>query len=165
MGNYYKDLEERTWKKKFASLKDYATDFLDFLEENETTFSEDSQKIYLEQTIQSYLDYLKQSIREEIESALRDKDEIYEREIKKIISNVIKKQYKIWTNAENSPNMPEDFHKQIIKKYENEINKAINRTLEKLPITKNDKEKIIEIIGCLFQNSPQVLKTLEFLVL
>lgn len=146
---------EKLGTKSFPAVEDYGADFIDFLTKSENIFSDATQEIYFKNTIYSYLNFIKKEIQKNVEKELEKKGKISEEDIKKIIGNVIHKQYELWKNSGFSPNISEDFHKRIIKKYKEEMNTAIKNILEKLPLSSDDTNKLTDTLTFLFYRTPE----------
>ncbi len=145
--------------KSFATVKEYADDFLDFLCSDEI-HSEEAQSIYVERTIYSYLNFLKGLIKKTVADELEKKEKMSEDEIKKILKDILQRQYKIWENAENSPNIDntEEFHKDVLDKHKKYMDLAISNVLEKLPFSNTDRKKLRNILAFLFYKIPRDMR-------
>lgn len=137
-------------KKKFNKLKEYANNFIEFLNNNNTLFSENQQKQILYNNTISYFKYIKEDINKKVKEVLESKGEITTNEIKQITSDVIEKHFYEWEEAKILPSIPANHIKEILKKYGNIINKAKVIVFEKLPISSDLEEKLRSIGASLF---------------
>ncbi|MDW7728113.1 MAG: hypothetical protein SCH70_13615 [Candidatus Methanoperedens sp.] len=77
-------------KKGFDSLKEYADNFIAFLDNGNPLFSDSLEKEYLYFSVYGYFDFIKKQIFEYLEFFLSEKPKITQDGIKKIISKIIK---------------------------------------------------------------------------
>jgi len=137
-------------KKKFDAMKEYADDFIAFLDNGNPLFPESIQKEYLLSTIYSYFDFIKTEIETKLDFVLTQKNEITQDEVKEITSSIIKKHYKEWIDADNIPSIPNTHTKDIADKFGENIDTIIEEVFQKLPITKPHLNQLKEIAPCLF---------------
>lgn len=137
-------------KKNFNTLKEYADDFMGFLDNGNHLFPEPVQKEYLLTTVYGYFYFIEEQIEKKVESVISEKNEISEDEVKQITSTTIKKHYNDWKNADVIPSIPSSYPKDIIEKYGKNIEEAIGEVFEKLPIYKRHLDQLKEITGNLF---------------
>lgn len=137
-------------RKKFETLKEYAEDFIAFLDNENLLFPYSVQEEYLLATIYSYFSYIEKDIENNTEFVISEKNEITPEEVKKITSNTIRKHYEDWKNAEAIPSIPSSHIKDIIERYSKKIDEIIKEVFEKLPISKHNLDLLKEIAGSLF---------------
>lgn len=153
-----KHYRQKLGEEKFANLKDYALDFLNFLESSKL-FPESEQESFYQSSVYSYYDLIKEDILKEIKDLFdtnRDEtSEIPEKKIKEVISSKIKKHYDALKEREpilNTDNKKDD--KKTIDNFKKHFNKTIEKEMdkvfEKMPLSKPDKKNLIEIAICLF---------------
>jgi len=75
--------------------------------------------------------------------------------MRKLISKIIDEQYIQWEKAKNIPSIPITFNRNILKKYENYIEKILKDIFEKLPLSNSDKNKLKMISSDLFSKFPE----------
>jgi len=137
------------------TLKDYANDFISFLDNGNTLFPDSIQEEYVINCIFSYFKFVKTRIMEKVRSVIDEKGEVSDQETEQIISEIIESDYKEWEEAENIPSIPESFNKQIIDRYKNKIQEAIKNSFEELPISKTCLNQLKKIVGWLFSRFPK----------
>jgi hypothetical protein len=137
-------------RKKFNALKEYASDFIKFLNNGNPLFPASEQEAYLHNFIDDYFNFIKDTITKKVHSKIDEKGEITDQEIKQIVSDIIKDDHDSWRKAESIPSIPKRFNKSIIDKYEKDIDKRIRQIFEKLPISKNNANQLKEIAVWLF---------------
>jgi len=142
-------------KQKFDTLKEYTDNFISFLNNGNPLFPEAQQKKHLYGNTFSYFALIKKDIEERIESVIREEGKVTNTQIEQITSDVIKEHYNKWEKTKMLPSIPKNHIKNIISKYEDVIDKAIEEVFEKLPISKNASEQLKKIAGSLFAKSPE----------
>ena len=142
-------------KKNFDTLKEYADDFIAFLNKEKQLFPESEQDKYFEANVYSYFYYIVKNVEQKVEAAISEKNKITESEIKDITSDVIKKHYDKWRRTELPPSVPQDYLKNLIAKYRTVIDKAKKEVFENLPITRILSNQLTEIAVSLFAKFPR----------
>lgn len=145
-------------KKKFDTMKEYADDFIAFLDNRNPLFPESIQKEYLSSSVYGYFNFIKKEIETTFDSVLTQKNEITEDEVKEIISTIIKKHYKAWKDADIIPSIPDTHIKDIADKFGEDIDKIIDEVFQKLPITKRHLNQLKEIAASLFLKFPNNIR-------
>lgn len=142
-------------KKKFATLKEYADDFIEFLDNGNPLFPDSVQEDYLRSSIYAYFNFIKDTITKKVHSKMDERSEITNEEIKQIVSEIIEEHYGTWEKADNIPSIPKSYNKTIIDKYAKIIDKAIEEVFEKLPISKSSSNQLKRIVANLFSKFPE----------
>ena len=142
-------------KKKFNTLKEYASAFIEFLDNGNPLFPDSVQKEYLRGSIYAYFYFIENKIKKKVDSKIKEEGEITDEAIEQIVSDVIKKEYEKWEKTDNIPLIPKNFNKNIIDKYGKIIDKAIEEVFEKLPISKSHSNKLKKIAAGLFSKFPE----------
>jgi len=137
------------------TLKDYANDFINFLDNGNTLFPDSIQEEYVINCIYSYFGFVKARIKDEVRLIISEKGEVSDQEIEQIVSTIIENDYKKWEESENIPSISKSFNKQILTKYRNIINNAINDSFEKTPLSMACLNQLKKIIGWLFSRFPE----------
>ncbi|TFH46844.1 MAG: hypothetical protein E4G94_01515 [ANME-2 cluster archaeon] len=137
-------------KKKFEQLNGYAEDFLKFLDCGNPLFPDSVQEEFLLTTVYYHLYYIEEEIEKEVNSVILENDKITQKEAKKIISTIIKKHYEEWKNAEFISSIPKNHTNDIIEKYGEKIDEAIDEVFQNLPIYKRHFAHLKEIAANLF---------------
>ncbi len=138
----------------FDTLKEYATDFINFLDNGNPMFPEEVQNRRLSESIYGYFTYIRNQIEEQVESKLSRQGEISDEETEKIVSSTIQSNYKIWGKTKNIPSIPETFNEDIIDKHKKTIDEAIEHVFEQLTISDNHLDKLRIIAGSLYSKFP-----------
>lgn len=145
-------------KRKFGTLREYAKNFIEFLDKGNSLFSNKVQEKYLRNSVYSYFQFIKDTLNNEIHSKINENGKITDEAIKHTVSEVIKKHYETWGKTDNIPSIPKSYNKHIVVKYGKIINKAIIEVFEELPITKSLSNQLKEIASNLFSKFPEVIE-------
>lgn len=142
-------------KKDFSTLKEYAKDLMDFLDNGNPIFPEGEQNKYLSDVVYGYFTHIRKEIKERVESKLDRQGKISDEETEKIVSSTIQRHYNIWKKAKNIPSIPETYNEDIIEKHRKIIDEAIERVFEQLAISDDHSRKLRIIVGSLFSKFPK----------
>ena len=137
-------------RKKFNTLKEYATDFIEFLDNGNPLFPNSVQEDYLRSSIYSYFDLITNEIRKRVSSKMEEEGRITDEAIERIVSEVIKEHYESWGKTDNIPSIPRSFNKNVIDKYGKIIDEVIKEIFEKLPLSKRHSNELKKIAASLF---------------
>jgi len=139
-------------RRKFSYIKEYADDFLKFIEKNNVLFPKKLQEGFCFNAIGGYFNELiKQEIDDKIKKinpAPRLASQI-ENEIKQIIIDAIKKRYDELIAKKYLQGMSRSYEILIRKKYAKFVNKVIGDVFQKLPISKAANRQLHEIAVCI----------------
>jgi predicted Zn-dependent peptidase len=142
-------------KKPFNTLKEYANDFVEFLDNGNLLFPNSVQEEYLRNSIYSYFDFIKDTITKRVHSVIEEKVKVTDEEIEQIVSKIIREHYENWEKADNIPSIPKSYNKNIINEHKNIIEKAIEEVFEELPISKSHSNQLKKIAASLFSKFPE----------
>jgi hypothetical protein len=140
-------------KQKFDTLKEYADNFIDFLDNGNPLFPDSEQEKYLRNTLISYFRQIKKEIFVEVRSTIADKEWIEDSQIEQITSDVIERHHGHWNTFDLLPSILKTYSKDIISKYGTIIDEIKNKILGKLPISKKSSEQLNEISASLFSKN------------
>jgi len=106
-------------KSKFNSLKEYAKDFISYLNTESGLFPAEEQEKYLDINIRLSFYQLVDRIEREVERVAQSKKEkvISEEEALKITAKVIKQVHDMWENADNLASVKDDSISSLREKY------------------------------------------------
>jgi hypothetical protein len=142
-------------KKKFNVLKEYANNFIQFLDNGNPLFPDSVQDEYVKSSIYSYFNFVKRQIVEKVDAAINEEGEISDEEIGRIVSEVIEEQYEEWEKTKNIPSIPKRYNKNILEKYEEVIDRVREDVFEKLPISRRDFNRLKKTAASLFSKFPE----------
>ena len=145
--------------RSFRTIREYAEDFINFLCSKQI-LSKENQRIYFDRTIYSYLNFIRDTIKERAKENLEKKNRLTENDVRQIIKEVIEEQYNLWKGGESSLSVRNetDFHDKIIRKYRKDMLNAMGNVLEKLPFSKSDKNRLMNILTFLFYKFPETIE-------
>jgi len=137
-------------KQKFDTLKEYADNFIVFLNNSNPLFPEDQQKEYLYGNTFSYFSLIREEIEKTVKLVINKEGEVTNTQVKQITTNVIKEHHNRWEKAKMLPSIIETHIEDIIKKYSDIIDKARKEVFEKLSISAVSLNQLRKISGSLF---------------
>ena len=140
-------------KQKFDTLKEYADNFIDFLDNGNPLFPDSEQEKYLRGTIFGYFYQIRDEIFEEVRSTIADEEWIEDSQIEQITSDVIERHHGHWNTFDLLPSIPKTHIKDIINKYLSIIDDVKNKVFVKLLISKKSSEQLNEISASLFSKN------------
>ena len=142
-------------RKEFDTLKEYASNFIDFLRNEDRLFPESEQEKFLKSSVYSYFHHIREEIEQVIKQIIDEKNEITDQEIKSVTAQMINDHYNIWQNATLLPSIPNDYTNDLGNKYGTFIDEAKKQVFENLPITQTLSCKLTEIAMNLFVKFPE----------
>ncbi len=148
-------------KKKLDTLKEYANDFIEFLDNGNPLFPDSVQDDYFRAYIYAYFDLIKKEIRGRVHSKLDKEGTITDEEAERIVSEIIQGHYENWIKTDNIPSIPKSFNKNIIDKYGKIIVKAMQEVFEKLPLSKSHSNQLRTIAASLFSKFPEDIEVAD----
>jgi hypothetical protein len=145
-------------RKSFETLREYATDFLQFLDNGNPIFPDEAQDRFAEESFYSYFSYVTGLIKKRVEAVMIEHRRIGYRSIRRIVSDVIKEQHRVWSNSHNIPSIPGSFNRQVFEKYIEVINRIIGELFEELPLSELDSKRLRKIAAELFSKYPEEIE-------
>jgi len=130
---------------EFDFLKEYAYNFIDFLNKRNSFFEEKEQEYHVYKTIYSYYNKIKEEIEENVEDVLGVNEEITDAEIKRIIANNIKRHYDNFKELELPPTITKNHLKKLKGKYKEMIDNVKDVIFEKAIINTRVSNQLTEI--------------------
>lgn len=147
----------KSGKKKFDTLKEYANDFINFLNTKNELFPEPVQKEYFKSHVYSHFYYIREEIEQKVEAKISEKEKITDEEVREITFETIEKHYSIQKNAELLPSVPENHIETLMEKYQDIIGAAKREIFKKLPMDEILSRKLREIAASLFAKPWSIL--------
>lgn len=139
---YRKSLGE----KKFDTLRDYADNFISFLDNGNKLFPDKLQKKYFFDSISSYFHLIRNSIENKIKADYFDKEKpVFESQVMQITSDLIKEHYNDLEEKDTLPSITENYTENILINYSELIEKAKDSVFEKLPISEESINQLKKI--------------------
>ncbi|PKP57181.1 MAG: hypothetical protein CVT88_08715 [Candidatus Altiarchaeales archaeon HGW-Altiarchaeales-1] len=142
-------------KKKFDTLKEYADNFIAFLDKGNKLFPDSVQEKYLKSSVYGYFAYVRKEINDKVYLKIAEEKKITDETTEQIISEIIKKHYEDWEKTDNIPSIPKSYNEEVVNKYSEIIDKAIKEVFEKLPISKSHINQLKKIVSYLFSKFPE----------
>jgi hypothetical protein len=147
---------------KFDRLEDYSNNFITFLSCNNPLIPNQVQEQFMVETILDYFYYVRMEIIKALEAKMVKEKELVEESIREVVSRVIKEHHDLWEQAAYIPSIPEDYSKETRLKYFDMIKNLVQDTFEKLPITDDIQEYLIQIACNLFSKFPDNVQNPSF---
>ena len=140
---------------EFNTLKEYASDFIDFLRNENQLFPQSEQEKFLKSSVYGYFYHIREDIEHGIQQIINEKNQITDQEIKSVTAQKINDHYDIWQNATLLPLIPDNYTKDLGNKYRTFIGEAKKQVFENLPITQTLSRKLTRIAINLFVKFPE----------
>lgn len=149
-------------KQYFDKLLDYCSHFIEFLETN-ITFSDDEQCQYIEEISYFFIKHLRNKIIKQVEEYLQSDIEVTEIEskTKTSINNCIKEEFEAISQESKLKNIDDisNFRKKFKNKHRDIINDKIIEVFEQIPLTDQNRNKVIDIIVYYFSTETFINKS------
>ncbi len=136
-------------KKSFNTLKEHASDFLEFMNNNSQLLPSSIQDEHVTSCVYEYFNNVKKDISKTIGSQINKTGKITKKETSQIISQEIKKQHDRWQKLPMLTCIPETHIEDVLSRYENIITPAIEEVFEK-SISAEDSQYLLQIAASLF---------------
>jgi len=137
-------------KQKFNTLREYAENFITFLNNGNPLFQETQQKKYLYGNTFSYFTLIKENIEKKVKSIVEKQGKITNDQIKQVTSDVIEEYFGKLKKIKMLPSIPKNHVEDVINKYGDIINKVRKEIFEELPISDSSLNQLRNIAGSLF---------------
>ena len=133
-------------EQKFDTLRDYADNFISFLDNCNKLFPDKLQKKYFFESISSYFYLIRDSIENKIKADYFDKGKpVLKSQVMQITSDLIKKHYNELEEKATLPSITENYTENILINYSELIEKAKDSVFEKLPISEESINQLKKI--------------------
>ena len=142
-------------KGTFPTLREYAGDFIAYLNNDRTLFPPAAQEQYVQYSLLSYIEFVKTKVMQQVERTMTQKHQISESEVRAIVVATIRKDWQAWKKADTIPSVPENLAKEITDKYREFILQSMRDTFEDLPVPTTSANQLMEILGSLFCKYPE----------
>lgn len=132
---------------KYNTLKQYADNFIEFLNEESQLFPESIQENHFSLIVRNYFTIIKEDIDKKVkEITTNDKNGIIDyNSITQVINVTIENHYKLCNEAESTSSFPDNFHKEVREKYSKIVTAIISEIFKKLPLNTSHTDKLIDI--------------------
>lgn len=142
-------------EKSFDNLKDYAEDFIKFLDKENLLFSKSMQDRNFRFKIYFFYRFILDEINTELFKAIQKRKKTGQNDLTNIISTVINDHFKKWDKTKNIQSIPDDFNESLVEKYKTDIDIAIDMVFENYDISPINRKKLQRIAGSLFSKFPE----------
>jgi hypothetical protein len=146
---------EKLGRNKFKTLNEYGTDFIGFLDNGNMMFPDYVQDRFAEETFYAFFSYIKDEIKRRVSSAMTQQGRISRRASISIVKDVIKKQSNIWRTAQNIPSIPARYNHEVLDKYLQVMDRAIQEVFDNTPLSTLDITRLKNCAASLFSKYPE----------
>lgn len=135
--------------RKFQRIRDYAMDFVRFLEKNRLVFTLPEQQKHFCRTVGQYFEDILREINESVQQTLTKKPKITLAEVMKIVSDEVRKRHREWQGLKRL-RVSAKQEVRIRQRYRQHLAKIKKRVFKKLPISRHVSDQLSEIAAWLF---------------
>ena len=140
-------------QKAFASINDYAADFISFLTEGELFVSELEEEEYIRNSVYGYFRLIVNQVGGRLQHIIESEGVQDKKRVEGIISQVIQDHFETWENTDLLPHIPPDSVDNLRTKHGNLIQEAKERFFENIP--DDSSTQLTEIALSLFVKYPE----------
>ncbi len=136
---------------KYGTIKEYADNFLEYINTFDVYMKKDYEEKFLASTISNYLTQLRDIyLKEGIQSLLNEKSVIDQSDVKKCVTELINNLYKEWDRCDCRYKNKQELINRIRTEYEKVIVSEIKEVFENLPLTEKSRSLLIDICSSIF---------------
>jgi len=139
-----KQFRNRLGKTRYATLKRYCDEMLQFL--SELPVSEGAENSYILQSTYALSGDIRASLDKFVGQSIKDNGRITEAEIKARLSELILEQSKHFHELAGDTNFSDEQKKKLCVKHEARIIEAAKQIFENLPLTAGDHEEVVRAV-------------------
>ena len=140
-------------QKAFASINDYAADFISYLTEGKLFVSELEEENYVRNWVYSYFKLIVDEINDRLQPIMESEGEQRQSQVKKLINQTIQDHFETWQKTDLLPQVPPDCVENLKTKHGNLIQEAKERFFEN--ISDVASRQLTEIALSLFVKYPE----------
>jgi hypothetical protein len=148
---YRAELGERS----HPTVEAYSQDFLRFMSASSSLFPKSEQEKFAAALASTRFRDIRSQITGEVERALEKPTPLESREIRRIVRDVITERRDRWRSFEMSVGLPKGFYARLRTRYREQIEQAITEVFERLPLTKANRDYLVEIALSSWCKGPQ----------
>lgn len=131
--------------KSHSTLKEYAFDFVQFIESRTDLFSENLQDEKFKSCTRGLLNHIKQRIDEKIKTLLESEDSIEDTAVSETTSSVISSEHAKLVGSNKLHAIPETHSQDLLNRYKTWINEEIVNIFQKLPLEPSSVGILVEM--------------------
>lgn len=136
-------------RQTFDTLKQYADNFITFIETNATMFSDSVQTEFFESLMKLFFESLVSGIDSEVSSVIKKKGSVTDSQVKNIAAKVIRDRHELWSGLNHLQTVPEGFAEVVTRKYGDKIEEIIARIFQKLSLPDAARSQLRSLPGLL----------------
>jgi len=135
--------------REFPTIKAYASDFIKYLEKNQTAFTLPEQRRYFTDTVDQFFRLILKDINQAVQDTLAKKTKITATEVARIVNEQVNKHHREWRDTKRSK-LPSTQEHRIRRRYARELTKLRQSVFKKLPISRAASAKLSQLAAWLF---------------
>ncbi|OPY84621.1 MAG: hypothetical protein A4E71_02578 [Smithella sp. PtaU1.Bin162] len=153
-------------KKCFKTLKEYADDFICFVERSGSSLiPEQQQDQYVKTHVWMYFQLIKDEIKKRLEQIVNKQSPVDETKIKELAVEIVNKHFGNTEKYEFLKSVSEEKKAKFLGKYNASIDEIIQNVFEKFPFSEGDKDKLKTIAMGLFYRNGNFPKSTSGIVI
>lgn len=137
-------------QKSFPTVTGYYNDFVAFLSTTDAFSGPDVQRAHALSQIRSFLLYLRKRIEEQVDAVIQAQGQISEDDVRALVTKIIQSEATRWEGYDYATQMDEAHRATLKTEYGKEFALGIDQVLQKLPISDDLKDSLINTFSCLF---------------
>jgi hypothetical protein len=135
--------------REFPTIKAYASDFIKYLEKNQTAFTLPEQRRYFTDTVDQFFRLILKDINQAVQDTLAKKTKITATEVARIVNEQVNKHHREWRDTKRLK-LPSTQEHRIRRRYARELTKLRQSVFKKLPISRAASAKLSQLAAWLF---------------
>jgi hypothetical protein len=143
--SYRSQLGERS----FRTVREHAANFLGFFDQPNPLFPAAAQVVCNEKLFARFFEAIFATITSKLEQRIDKGESLTRRKIELQVSAVVLEFHRILVDEPNTPSLPHDHSLRVATAYQGAIQRAIENTFQKLPVSAKAREHLQEIAGAL----------------
>ncbi len=143
--SYRAQLGERS----FLTVREQAANFLGFFDRPNPLFPTAAQVDCNEKLFARFFEAIFATITSKLEQRIDEGESLTRRKIELQVSAAVLDVHRILKEEPNTPSLPDDHSARVVTAYESAIDRAIEDTFQKLPLSVKTREHLQEIAGAL----------------
>ncbi len=139
---------EKLGQKAFGTLKEYADDFLGFLDNGKSTlFPQSAQDRFVKSAAEGVSGYLSDQVQNVIRNLVDQKGSVTDAQCAKIVSSVVARHERLWGREDIIAAFQPDLAANILAKYRSVVDKAIGKAFKWSSLNSRQRNGLRSIVG------------------
>lgn len=150
-----KAYRERLGDRGFATLQEYADDFVGYLRNDKLLVTRKVEDRHIQVRIHGYFQYIVDDIQKRVQDRLQAGQEVDDAEVGGIVSEAIAGHHTAWKDPDPIPGLKTGSHDELRLRVTPFVGEARQRAFEKLPLSGTAKRQLSQIATWLFTKMPE----------